>query len=151
MIKAIWLGPYRVLEVAETGVLAEKVYAPQDGRIQIYLERVTQCPRNWYGSRRQGPGRPPKWLVTLQQQCARNRLDTSCEDPEPSPNKSPLTSEFSLMSQLLLLSLTPVFTNSNLRTVMMVVTMVIVKQCMSNVSVIRTVKPPIRLTTVNVT
>ena len=97
-----WHGPYRVLEVTETGILAEKVYAPQDRRIQVHLERVTRCPSNfpsgyyWYGSRRQGPGRPPKWLVTLQQQCERNSTDTSCEDPEPSPNESLLTPEFSV-------------------------------------------------------
>ena len=97
-----WYGPYRVLEVTETGILAEKVYAPQDRRIQVHLERVTRCPRNfpsgyyWYGSRRQGPGRPPKWLVTLQQQCERNSPDTSCEDPEPSLNESLLTPEFSV-------------------------------------------------------
>ena len=97
-----WHGPYRVLEVTETGILAEKVYAPQDRRIQVHLERVTRCPRNfpsgyyWYGSCRQGPGRPPKWLVTLQQQCERNSPDTSGEDPEPSLNESLLTPEFSV-------------------------------------------------------
>ena len=42
-----WHGPYRVIEVTTTGILAEKVYAPQDGKVQVHLERVTRCPSNF--------------------------------------------------------------------------------------------------------
>ena len=91
-----WHGPYRVLEVTKTGVLAEKVYAPQDKKVQVHLERVTRCPSDfpagyyWYGPRRQGPGRPPKWLVELQQETLPEPADTTTSeshatDSEPDP------------------------------------------------------------------
>ena len=66
-----WHGPYRAVEVTPTGVVAEKVYEAQDGTIQVHLNRVTKCPPvfppgyYWYGARRKGPGRPPKWLDSL--------------------------------------------------------------------------------------
>ena len=53
------------------GVVAVKVYFPQEGSIQVHAQRVTKCPVNfpsgyyWYGNRRKGPGRPPKWLDQL--------------------------------------------------------------------------------------
>ena len=63
-----WHGPYRIELVSSTGVVAVKVYFPQEGSIQVHAQRVTQCPANfpsgyyWYRNRRKGPGRPPKWL-----------------------------------------------------------------------------------------
>ena len=63
-----WHGPYRIESVSLTGVVAVKVYFPQEGSIQVHAQRVTKCPMNfpsgyyWYGNRRKGPGRPPKWL-----------------------------------------------------------------------------------------
>ena len=66
-----WHGPYRIISTTPTGVVAEKVYAPQNGTIQVHLSRVSSCPPDfpagyyWYGNRRSGPGRPPKWLNTL--------------------------------------------------------------------------------------
>ena len=50
-----------------------KVYAPEDGVIKIHQSRVTPCPPEfpsgyyWYGGRRAGPGRPPKWVDALLQ------------------------------------------------------------------------------------
>ena len=63
-----WHGPYRIESISSTGVVAVKVYFPQEGSIQVHAQRVTKCPPNfpsgyyWYGNRRKGPGRPPKWL-----------------------------------------------------------------------------------------
>ena len=93
-----WHGPYRVLTTSETGITAEKVYAPQDGQIQVHLHRVTRCPRDfpagyfWYGSRRQGPGRPPKWLKKLQNQVTPEKR-TSKGDLDMSQDSSNPTSE----------------------------------------------------------
>lgn len=62
-----WHGPFRVTDY-ETGITAVKVYAPQEPPIKVHLSRVTRCPSGfpagnwWYGSRRAGPGRPPKWI-----------------------------------------------------------------------------------------
>ena len=68
-----WHGLYKVLEATPTGIIAEKVYGPQDSTIQGHLKRVTRCPPHflagycWYGSKRNGPRRPPKWLDRLNQ------------------------------------------------------------------------------------
>ena len=49
-------------------VSISKVYYPQEGGIQVHLSRVKPCPPNfpagffWYGGKRRGPGRPPKWV-----------------------------------------------------------------------------------------
>ena len=63
-----WHGPYRVIDRRDPDVTVVKVYAPQDGQIQVHQNRVSRCPPElpsgffWYGSRRSGPGRPPKWV-----------------------------------------------------------------------------------------
>ena len=46
-----------------------KVYFSQDPSLQVHLSRV-QCWTSplgyyWYGSKRRGPGRPPKWVDQL--------------------------------------------------------------------------------------
>ena len=52
-------------------VTAVKVYAPQDGQIQVHQMRVAPCPPElpagffWYGSRGYSPGCPPKWVDQL--------------------------------------------------------------------------------------
>ena len=52
---------------------AVKVYAPQDHSIRVHQARVTRCPMGfpagyyWYGNRRSGPGRPPKWIDQMVQ------------------------------------------------------------------------------------
>ena len=66
-----WHGPYRIIERRDPDVTVVKVYAPQDGQIQVHQMRVAPCPPEfpagfyWYGSRRSSPGRPPKWVNRL--------------------------------------------------------------------------------------
>ena len=68
-----WHGPYRVVASDDTGVTAVKAYAPQDNSIRVHQARVTRCPMGfpagyyWYGNRRSGSGRPPKWIDQLVQ------------------------------------------------------------------------------------
>ena len=75
-----WHGPYRVVQVTKTGVMAQRVYNSKGDQIHVHLHRVTRCPPNfpagyyWYGERRYGPGRPPKWI---------DRLIPVCEEPLP--------------------------------------------------------------------
>ena len=66
-----WHGPYRIIERRDPDITAVKVYAPQDGQIHVHQNRVAPCPPEipagffWYGTRRSGPGRPPKWVDQL--------------------------------------------------------------------------------------
>ena len=66
-----WHGPYRVTCCSKTGVTAVKVYFPDERPIQVHQTRVARCPHGfpagyyWYGHRRSGPGRPPKWVERL--------------------------------------------------------------------------------------
>ena len=66
-----WHGPYRVNSVDDPDISVSKVYFPQDGSIQVHQSRVKVCPTNfpsgfyWYGGRRRGPGRPPRWVREL--------------------------------------------------------------------------------------
>ena len=53
-----WHGPYRVLEVTTTGVLAQRVYTSKSDPIRVHLHRVSKCHPNfpagyyWYGDSR---------------------------------------------------------------------------------------------------
>ena len=64
-------GPYRVVQVTSTGVVAQRVYNPKGDQICVHLHRVTKCPpkfpagQYWYGDRQYGPGWPPKWIERL--------------------------------------------------------------------------------------
>ena len=68
-----WHGPYRIINRSDPDVTVVKIYAPQDGQIQVHQSRVTLCPPGfpagffWYGNRRTSPGRPPKWVDKLLQ------------------------------------------------------------------------------------
>jgi len=48
-----------------------KLYSPQEGVIKVHQSRVCPCPIQfppgyyWYGGKRKGPGRPPKWVDRL--------------------------------------------------------------------------------------
>ena len=61
-----------------------KVYFPQDQSIQVHRSRVKVCPPNfpsgfyWYGGKRRGPDRPPKWVLKVL-----NSLDSEKETEEP--------------------------------------------------------------------
>ena len=66
-----WYGPYRVTSIQDPDVCLVKVYFPQDQEIRVHQSRVKACPVNfpsgfyWYGGKRRGPGRPPKWVISL--------------------------------------------------------------------------------------
>ena len=66
-----WHGPYRVISRDDPDVTVSNVYFPGDSPIQIHQSRVTVCPDHfpagfyWYGKKRRGPGRPPKWVEQL--------------------------------------------------------------------------------------
>ena len=66
-----WHGPYRVTSCNETNVTAVKLYFPREDAIQVHQTRVKPCPEGfmagyyWYGNKRKGPGRPPKWVVNI--------------------------------------------------------------------------------------
>ena len=83
-----WHGPFRVVACSGPDITVVKVYRPQDSRIQIHQLRVTPCPPEfpagyfWYGNKRHGPGRPPKWvdqLLTQQVDVAEETL--SAQEP----------------------------------------------------------------------
>ncbi len=63
-----WHGPCRVLSTSGPDVMAQKVYFPEDGQIQIHQSRVCDClpgfPAGyyWYGENQKGSGQPPKWF-----------------------------------------------------------------------------------------
>ena len=66
-----WHGPYRIIEKRDPDITLCKVYFPEEKSIQVHQTRIQPCPMNfpagyyWYGSRRVGPGRPPKWVDRL--------------------------------------------------------------------------------------
>jgi len=61
-----WHGPYRIVFKRDTDVEVNKMYFPQEGKIQVYQSRIKPCPPNfpsgyyWYGTCRKSAGRPPK-------------------------------------------------------------------------------------------
>lgn len=79
-----WHGPYRVIDKHDSDITVVKVYAPQDGQIQVHQSRVVRCPPGlpagfyWYGSRHSSPGRPPKWVDKLLQ----GTTSTTANGPE---------------------------------------------------------------------
>ena len=66
-----WHGLYRITDRRDPDVSVTKVYFPSEGAIQVYQTRVCKCPLKfpagyyWYGGKRKGPGRPPKWVDRL--------------------------------------------------------------------------------------
>ena len=84
-----WHGPYRIIDRRDPDVTVVKVYAPQDGQIQVQT-RVALCPPElpsgffWYGNRRARPGRPPKWVDKLLQGDLFSHTEaTESEDSSP--------------------------------------------------------------------
>lgn len=75
-----WHGPYRVISKNGPDVTATKVYFPTESQIQVHMSRTCACPTNFpagyylYGSKRKGPGRPPKWVEEL--------MNNDCPDPQ---------------------------------------------------------------------
>ena len=66
-----WHGPYRIIRRQDPTVVSTKVYFPDHGEIRIHQSRICPCPAEfptgyfWYGSRRKGSGRPPRWVDRL--------------------------------------------------------------------------------------
>ena len=66
-----WHGPFRISSISDPDVLLTKVYFPQDCDIHVHQSRVKACPPQfpagffWYGGRRRGPGRPPRWVSEM--------------------------------------------------------------------------------------
>ena len=81
-----WHGPYRVTSCNETNITAVKVYFPLEDSIQVHQLRVKPCPTGftagyyWYGTKRKGPGRPPRWV----QDVLSGRERSSTEEQAPS-------------------------------------------------------------------
>ena len=81
-----WHGPYRVTTLQDPDACVVKVYFPQDPEIRIHLCRVKRCPPGfpagfyWYGGKRRGPGRPPRWVLSM--------LETTMSDTEPVQHSS---------------------------------------------------------------
>ena len=81
-----WHGPYRVTSCNETNITAVKVYFPREDSIQVHQLRVKPCPPGftagyyWYGTKRKGPGRPPRWV----QDVLTGREPSSGEERAPS-------------------------------------------------------------------
>ena len=97
-----WHGPYRVVSVDDPDLTVTKVYFPQDGQIQIHQTRIQHCPEQfpagfyWYGPRRHGPGRPPKWTENIKPTFAHREVDITPKDkrqkeslPKMKPNTEP--------------------------------------------------------------
>ena len=63
-----WHGPYRITRKQDPDVTVVKVYYPQHGETRVHQSRVCACPTDfpagyyWYGGKRKGPRRPPKWV-----------------------------------------------------------------------------------------
>ena len=86
-----WHGPYHIIDRQDPDVTVVKIYAPQDGQIQVHQTRVAPCPPQlpagfyWYGTRRSSPGRPPKWVDQWLrgEQFPQRHQATGPEDPFP--------------------------------------------------------------------
>ena len=86
-----WHGPYRVVDKRNPDVTVVKVYAPQDGQIQVHQSRVVHCPPEipagfyWYGNKCSSPGRPPQWVDNPFQ----GVIAPTAPDPELEPDVEP--------------------------------------------------------------
>ena len=86
-----WHGPYRIVSRDDPDVTVTKLYFPDDPQIQVHQSRVQPCPPSfpggfyWYGKRKSGPGRPPKWVKERLKQIE----DTLDEAPMPEKQAFP--------------------------------------------------------------
>ena len=98
-----WHGPYRVINSSDTGVTAVKVYFPDEPCIQVHQSRVSRCPEAfpagfyWYGNRRAGPGRPPRWIEQLLSNSdgtsEQTTDDSNLQGPRESTHTSPMETD----------------------------------------------------------
>ena len=93
-----WHGPYRVMAADDTNVTALKVYFPREDTIKVHQSRVKPCPGGfmagyyWYGNKRKGPGRPPKWVKATLTGEQMSETDMSSNHRAKSPSTTPPTS-----------------------------------------------------------
>ena len=89
-----WHGPYRITACDQTNVTAVKVYFPREDAIRVHQNRVKPCPDGfmagyyWYGSKRKGPGRPPKWVENILADAAPD--SETAEEPRDGENETEL-------------------------------------------------------------
>ena len=90
-LSRLWHGPYRIVSISDPDVLLTKVYFPQDRTIQVHQSRMKACPPKfpaafyWYGGRRRGPGRPPRWVsrvLDTHTPADPGEADTTSREPE---------------------------------------------------------------------
>lgn len=61
------------MNLTDIDITAILIYFPEDGSIKVHQSRVSPCPVGfpagyyWYGGKKQGPSRPPKWLERVLQ------------------------------------------------------------------------------------
>ena len=97
-----WHGPYRVITVNDTNLTAAKVYFPREDTIKVHRARAKPCPEGfmagyyWYGNKRKGPGRPPKWVENAladtsdcSQESGEDRVQTQEEEGDDTPVNEP--------------------------------------------------------------
>ena len=90
-LSQLWHGPYRIVSRDDPNVTVTKLYFPDDPQIQVHQSRVQPCPPSfprsfyWYGKKKSGPGRPPKWVKERLKQIE----DTLDEVPIPEKQASP--------------------------------------------------------------
>ena len=69
---------------------AVKVYFPREDTVKVHQTRVKPCPDGplagyyWYGSKRKGPGHPPKWVEKVLSDMDKEAEIKHCEEPESS-------------------------------------------------------------------
>ena len=70
-----WHGPCRITTLNDTNVTAVKIYFPREDAVQIHQSRIKPCPEGfmagyyWYGSKKKGPGQPPRWVENILAEC----------------------------------------------------------------------------------
>ncbi len=109
-----WYGPFWILTVEDPDVVLTKVFFPQDDQIRGHQTRrvqpySSQLPVGfyWYGPKRCGPGRPPKWVDRLPCPTRRNprtgtqnKKQTPSSTPSQEPYTKPSPSRYPLRSKV---------------------------------------------------
>ena len=91
-----------MITVNDTNLMAAKVYFPHEDTIKVHRPRAKPCPEGfmagyyWYGSKRKGPGQPPKWVENAladMSDCGKEseeyRLQTHEEESDDTPINKP--------------------------------------------------------------
>ena len=93
-----WHGPFCIVSISNSDVLLMKIYFPHDRTIQVHQSRIKVCPPRfpsgfyWYGSKRRGPGRPPRCVTEILESYSED-LDPTASQPEPSTSTTTTASD----------------------------------------------------------